>query len=151
MVSEVLIRLASVSEQKALEALQLRASLENPGDREALIANPDAVKIPIEQIANCQVFVAEDAGSIRGFAAILPREDGDFELDALFVEPGFWRRGYGRKLIEHCADVARARGSAAIHVIANPHAENFYQVCGFEMYGTTETQFGVGWLMRRAL
>jgi N-acetylglutamate synthase-like GNAT family acetyltransferase len=151
MTSDVTLRTALVSEQKALEALQLRASLNNTGDREALLAHPDAIELPVEQLASGQVFVAEDEGAIRGFAAILPRDDGDAELDALFVEPGLWRRGYGRKLIERCGHAARALGSHAIYVIANPHAEGFYVACGFEMYGTTQTQFGIGWLMRKPL
>ena len=48
-----------MAEQKALEALQLRASLTNDGDREALLANPDAIKIPLEQIAAGRVFVSK--------------------------------------------------------------------------------------------
>ena len=145
------LRTAVVSEQKALEELQRRASLNNPGDREAILAHPEAIQLPVEQLAGGQVFVVEDEGMVRGFAAIIPRDGGDSELDALFVEPGEWRRGYGRKLIEHCGHAARALGSRAIYVIANPHAEGFYTACGFERYGTTETQFGVGWLMRKAL
>ena len=151
MTEDITIRTALVSEQQALEALQWRASLNNPGDRDALLANPDAIRVPVEQIAGGQVFVVEDAGSIRGFAAILPRQDGNAELDALFVEPQTWRRGYGRKLVDHCCHAARAHGAHALCVVANPHAEGFYLACGFEMAGTTQTQFGIGWLMRKPL
>jgi N-acetylglutamate synthase-like GNAT family acetyltransferase len=145
------IRLAVPSERRALEALQMRASLSNPGDREALLAHPDAIDLPLEQIAAGHVFVLEDAGSIQGFAAILPRGDGNVELDALFVEPDTRRRGYGRLLVDYCATMARERGAAAIHVVGNPHAEAFYAACGFELVGTTETRFGLGLLMRRLL
>ena len=62
-----MIQSALISERKALEALQLRASLSNPGDREALLANPDAIDVPIEQIAAGQVFVADVTGSLGGF------------------------------------------------------------------------------------
>jgi hypothetical protein len=54
-----LIRRAVASEQKELEDLQLRASLTNPGDRDALLANPDAIELPLAQIAAGGVFVAE--------------------------------------------------------------------------------------------
>jgi GNAT superfamily N-acetyltransferase len=80
--------------------LQWRASLNNPGDRDALLAHPDAINLPVDQIEDGGVFVAEELGSIQGFAAIVPREDGDIELDALFVEPTSWRRGIGRALLE---------------------------------------------------
>jgi N-acetylglutamate synthase-like GNAT family acetyltransferase len=147
----VLIRLARVSEQKELEALQWRASLRNAGDREALLANADAIEIPIEQIAHGQVFVAEAAGLIVGVAALLPRQDGGSELEALFVEPDKWRHGLGRKLIDHCIEAARTNGSGALHVIGNPHAEGFYLACGFELLGSTQTRFGTGLLLRKIL
>lgn len=73
----------------------------------------------------------------------MPREDGDSELDALFVEPDRWQQGIGRALVDHCANVARTRGSAALHVIGNPHAQRFYGACGFELTGTVQTRFGV--------
>jgi GNAT superfamily N-acetyltransferase len=40
---DVFIRLARPDEQKILESLQRLASLDNPGDRDALLANPDAI------------------------------------------------------------------------------------------------------------
>jgi GNAT superfamily N-acetyltransferase len=69
----------------------------------------------------------------------------------LFVEPRMQRRGIGRSLIEHCAQVARERGSSALHVVGNPHARNFYAACGFEVIGTTETRFGQGLLMQKTV
>jgi len=151
MPNEVIVRPAVASEQKELEALQWRASLNNPGDREALLAHPDAIELPLDQIRDGGVFVAEVAGSMRGFAAILPRNNGDFDLDALFVEPSAWRQGIGRALIEHCAAAARTAGAESLHVVGNPHAEGFYSSCGFEMLGTKQMRFGVGLLMKRVL
>jgi len=147
----VQIRLALASERRALELLQTRASLANAGDREALLAHPDAIHLPPEQIDAGQVFVLEAAGAIKGFATILPRDDGDAELDALFVEPDTRRQGFGRALVDYCATTARGRGAAAIHVVGNPHAEAFYRACSFELVGTVDTRFGAGLLMRRAL
>jgi len=143
------MRTAVAVDQKALEALQWRASLNNPGDREALLANPDAIALPLQQIESGNVFIAEVAGSIKGFAAILPREDGNSELDALFVEPELWRQGIGRHLVEYCCTAARDSGATDLHVVGNPHAEGFYVACGFETLGTKKMRFGVGLLMKR--
>ncbi len=145
------IRTAIPAEREALEALQRRASLANEGDREALERHPDAIDLPVQQIAAGGVFVAEDSGTLVGFSAILPREDGDTELDALFVEPGIQRRGVGRLLVEHCAKAARLAGSSALHVVGNPHAKQFYLACGFDIVGTFQTRFGPGLLLRKAL
>lgn len=142
------IRRANISEQRELEDLQLRASLTNAGDRDALLAHPDAIEVPLAQITAGSVFVAEWNGAIVGFAAVERRADGESELDALFVDPNVRRRGIGRLLIEHCAGVARTRESVALNVVANPHAQDFYTACGFNMIGTSETRFGPALLMR---
>jgi len=147
----VRIRPAVAAEHSALEAVQRRASLNNPGDREAILANPDAIDLPPEQIAAGHVFVAEDDGGIAGFAALVPRGDLEMDLDALFVEPHRWRQGVGRLLIEYCVEFMRRQGMTALHVIGNPHAEKFYRACGFEMAGTVATRFGDGLLFRKAL
>ncbi|WP_245632171.1 GNAT family N-acetyltransferase [Edaphobacter aggregans] len=147
--SSFVIRCAAISEQKELEALQWRASLTNAGDRDALLAHPDAIELSIDQIAAGTVFVSERNGSIVGFAALLPGADGDVELDALFVDPEVRRCGVGRSLVDHCVQIARMQGFSALCVIGNPHAHDFYSACGFNIVGTTETRFGPGLLMRK--
>ena len=144
----ITIRTARADELESLEALQLRASLANPGDRAAIVAHPDAIAIPPGQIADGQVFVAEDDGTLLGFSAVLDRPDGQTELDGLFVEPRLWRAGVGRLLVERAKDYGRDRSASWLHVIGNPHAEGFYQACGFVTYGSHETEFGPGLLMR---
>jgi GNAT superfamily N-acetyltransferase len=146
-----MIRPAIPAERQALEALQLRASMGNERDREALLLHPDAIELPVEQIIAGGVFVLEQEGAVVGFSAILPREDGDTELDALFVEPRIQRRGVGKRLVEHCAEIARSKGSTTLHVIGNPHAEQFYLACGFSIIGSFDTRFGPGLLMRLPL
>jgi N-acetylglutamate synthase-like GNAT family acetyltransferase len=145
----VKMRAALVSERGFLEALQWRASLKNPGDRDALLRNRDAIQLPLEQITGGGVFVAEVVETVVAFAAILSRDDGDTEVDALFVEPELWQRGIGRSLVEHCCSVAKAAGAKSLHVIGNPQAEAFYDSCGFTRFGTKATRFGVGLLMKR--
>ena len=145
------IRLAVENEKVALEALQLRASLANDGDREVLLENPDAINLPLEQIKNGQTLVAERGGIIVGFTVTLPRDDGDAELDGLFVEPDIWRGGIGRALVDACCVHAKGIGALYLNVIGNPHAEGFYVACGFEQYGLHETQFGTGLLMRKGI
>lgn len=151
MTNPLTIRSAVACERAALEALQRRAALSNAGDREALLANPDAIELPPEQIAAGQVFVAERDGAIVGFACVLPRADNAAELDGLFVERNVWRQGIGRLLVDHGCAFARAHGAAALHVVGNIHAEGFYTACGFERIGTQMTRFGVGLLLRKRL
>jgi GNAT superfamily N-acetyltransferase len=151
MIEPLGIRAAAAAERHELEELQRRASLNNPGDREALLANPDAIDLPLAQIVAGQVFVAERRGRIVGFASVLDRSDGDTELDGLFVEPACWRTGVGGALVDRCAAYGRERQAAAIHVIGNPHALAFYRACGFAEVGIHRTRFGTGIVMTLSL
>jgi GNAT superfamily N-acetyltransferase len=146
-----IIHRAVVSEQTELEASQLRASLTNVGDHESLLSHPDAIELPLQQIAADGVFVSELNGKIVGFAARLPRPNGRAELDALFVDPRIRRCGIGRSLVEHCAQIARKQGYASLCSIGNHHAYEFYRVCVFDLTGKTETRLRIGLLMRKIL
>jgi GNAT superfamily N-acetyltransferase len=137
------LRLARSDEHGPLEDLQRRASLELPEYRDQLRANPDAIHLPPAQIANGQVIVAELDGSVAGFAAVVGGE-----LDGLFVEPGLWRRGIGRALVDVATHDARSRG-LALTVIANPGARLFYERCGFVVEGEAHTRFGPALRMSR--
>jgi GNAT superfamily N-acetyltransferase len=139
----ITLRLAKPEEHEELEDLQRRASLELPEYRDDLLANPDAIHLPPAQIANGQVIVADFAGEIAGFAAIVGGE-----LDGLFVEPDLWGGGIGRALIQAAAHQARLRG-LSLTVIANPSARGFYESCGFTVEGEEQTRFGPGLRMSR--
>lgn len=148
---KISIRFAQESEKMILEELQRRASLNNIGDREAILENPGAISLPLEQIIAGQVFVAERDNAIVGFAAVLPRTDGGLELDGLFVEPNIWKSGVGRALVEYCSNFGVSLGVKTLHVVGNPHAEGFYAACGFKVTGKHKTQFGIGLLMEKEL
>lgn len=139
----ITLRLAKPQEHQALEELQRRASLELPDYREQLLANPDAIHLPPAQIANGQVIVAEFAGEIAGFVAVVGSE-----LDGLFVEPEMWGGGIGRALINAAAHQARLKG-LTLSVLANPSARGFYESCGFSVEGEEPTRFGPGLRMSR--
>ena len=126
-----------------LEALQRRASLANEEHRAALEANPDAIELPLDQLEQGQVLVAELDGRIAGFAAIVGSE-----LDGLFVEPDLWRQGVGSALVGEAVHDARRRG-VTLTVIANPVAKSFYESCGFVVEADVQTLFGPALRMSR--
>jgi len=114
-----------------------------------LLANPDAIQLPNAHIAAGRVHVAMRKGKIVGFSVVLPRDDGDADLDGLFVEPRHQRSGIGRALVAQAGRYARDLGASALHVIGNPHAGAFYRKLGFRITGVTETRFGPGLRMER--
>jgi len=151
MPADILIRTAGINEKRALEQLQLRASLANDGDRDHILANPGIISIPEEQIRSGNVFLAERDRSLLGFAALQQDGLGNLELDGMFVEPTLWRSGVGRRLVEHCVSQARHMGATELALIANPHALTFYRKCRFEERGSVTTLFGPAIRMARCL
>jgi GNAT superfamily N-acetyltransferase len=135
------MRPARLDEREALEDLQLQASLMWLDDRANLLANLDAIDLPVDQIADGNVYVIEDGGDIMGFGVVLPRADGQAELDGVFVRPDVWGEGYGRLLLEHGANLAHGWGAERLHVVANDQALGFYERCGFVRDGVTQTRF----------
>ena len=119
--------------------------------REALLARPDAIELPLEQIERGRAYVAERRGEVAGFSVVLPRQDGDADLDGLFVEPVMWKRGIGRRLIQEAQCLAASEGAKSLYVVANPRARGFYAACAFELIGQNDTRFGVGLTMRKRL
>lgn len=143
------IRAARSDERARLEDLQRRASLIWEDYREQLLARPDAIHLPQEHVE--MAFVAEREGKLLGFGLVLPLDDGDAELDGLFVDPDAWGQAIGRALVEAAAERAREQGATTLRVIANPRAVDFYTACGFQEQGSASTEFGPAPLMRRSL
>jgi GNAT superfamily N-acetyltransferase len=141
MIASPEVRPAYVAECGALEALKEYS--------DALLAHPDAIELPIEHIA--RTIVAELDDKAVGFAVVLPRRDGEADLDGLFVEPANWRTGIGTRLIRAAESFAAAEGADFLYVVGNPRAEGFYAACGFELIGREATRFGVGLTMRKAI
>lgn len=145
------IRFARVTERAALIELQRRASLVWDEYRDLLLANPDAIDIPVEQFRKRQVRVAWSGDRPIGFSAVTAFDAEICELDGLFVEPAHWRQGTGRALVEDAARLARRRKFRRMEVTANPRAEEFYMKQDFIKYTVTEIRFGSASRMRRIL
>jgi GNAT superfamily N-acetyltransferase len=134
-----------------LEALQLRASIVWDEYRDLILAHPDAIELPLQQILGGRVCIAERDGKIVGFSVVLSRDDGEVELDGLFVDPAAWRNGIGMFLVREAEHWAALDGANALHVTANARAEPFYVACGFAFAGEAQTRFGAARTMKKAL
>ena len=151
MPAEPTIRPAAPAERRALEALQRRASLAWEEHRGQLLAHPEAIDLPLGHLTDGRTRVAERDGAVVGFCVVLPRGDGDAELDGLFVEPPAWRSGIGAHLVLEAERIAIRDGAPFLWVVAGPHVEDFYRRCGFARIGEEKTQFGRAVTMRKAL
>ena len=134
-----------------LEDLQRLASLALDDYREALLAHPDAIVLPAEDIAAGRVYVAETGGEPSGLLVLVPADSGEVEIDGLFVRPDAWRHGIGRALLTRARAIAEQERAPALVVVASPSAQEFYSASGFVLTGVTQTRFGEALTMRLAL
>jgi GNAT superfamily N-acetyltransferase len=141
------IRGARPDESGVLTELQRRSSLVWDDTREALLAHPEVIAVPVELLAS--VRVAEEDGHPVGFSAVIPGNGGAAELDGLFVEPDLMRGGVGRALVDDAVGLLRAAGVTRLEVTANLNALGFYEKVGFIAVGPVETQFTPGLRMYR--
>jgi GNAT superfamily N-acetyltransferase len=145
----VTIRTAVFSDLEFLRGLFRRASLSNEGDRQPLLAHPDSLVLSDEGIRQGRTRVAvEPGGEIVGFASWIICGDA-MELEDLFVEPQWMRRGIGRALVLDAMDIAREQRFDRLAVTANPHAQAFYESAGFTADHAVETEFYPGQRMHR--
>lgn len=128
------------------------ASMTGERDRAWLLAHPDAIEVPAEAIDDGRARVAVDpAGRRLGFSVVLAIAGRACELDGLFVDPRFMRRGVGSALVRDVAARARAQGAERIDVIANDNALAFYEHMGFRGSEWVPTRHRPGLRMSLAL
>lgn len=152
MVSPVELRIATDVDLPQLSAVFRRASLSNDGDRVALRAHPDALRFTGAGIAAGRTWVAvTDAGEITGFATWRPVDSELAELEDLFVEPAWMRRGVATLLVEKLRVLLGRSDFTRLEVTANPHANAFYRSVGFAPVGIIDTEFGAGTRMELPL
>ena len=136
-----MIRLGTPADLAAASSVYRRASLSNEGDRDNLLAHPEFLILGPEGLAEGRTHVAEQDGTVVGFAT-WAEADGTVDLEDLFVDPDYRRRGIASELVRRIAEVLRARGVQRLEVTANPHAMEFYRSAGFTDCGTADTDFG---------
>jgi len=139
------VRDAAPGDEPTLARLFRRASLSNPGDRAALLAHPDALDLPEDLVNRGRTRVAMlPYGTVVGFASTRPTHEGVLELDDLFVDPDWMRRGVARELVLRLVAEASHDRAWRLEVTANPHALDFYQAVGFVIDGRADTEFASG-------
>jgi GNAT superfamily N-acetyltransferase len=140
--NDSMIRLGTPSDLDRVTEVYRDASLSNPGDRERLLAHPEYLVLEPDGLTEGRTHVAEENGSVVGFATWAETDGGSMELEDLFVDPPWMRRGIATALVNTIADVLRSRGTDTLEVTASPDALGFYRSVGFIDVGVAETSFG---------
>jgi GNAT superfamily N-acetyltransferase len=157
-----MIRLGVPADLVAVTGVFRSASLSNARDRDQLLAHPEYLEMGPEGLAEGRTYVAEEDGALVGFATWAAIDgtaenagaavtESAAELEDLFVDPAWMRRGIATALVNRIAVVLRARGAQRLELTASPDALGFYRAAGFTDGGVAETAFGRAPRMVRTL
>ncbi|MDQ1643895.1 MAG: hypothetical protein QOJ50_79 [Cryptosporangiaceae bacterium] len=149
----VRIRRATPADLAAVQRIYRASALSNEGDRALMLSHPEVLVFAPDAVLEGRTRIAVDPeGTILGFASTAARaatvDAHTVELEDLFVDPQYMRRGVARRLVEDIVDLARAADAGGIEVTANPHAMAFYESVGFRPAGVAQTRFGPAPRMR---
>lgn len=135
------IRQAVSADMDAVKEVFRTSALSNEGNRDNLLAHPEALEFTDLSVVEGRTRVAIDGDRVVGFAtyAVGSRM---LDLDDLFVHPDWMGRGVGRALLADVIAIARGRGITRVEVTANEHALGFYQKAGFVYDRNVYTRFG---------
>ena len=136
------IRDAGLADLAALREVYRRAALSNEGDLPIFDQHPEYLVLSEDEVAGGRTRAVLDGDRIVGFA-IVRAEPQHLELDALFTDPDWMRRGIALALVTDAVAHARAAGIGAIEVTGNEHAAAFYAAVDFVPIGTVDTPGGV--------
>ena len=152
---DALFRRAVANDAQAITRLAL-ASKRMWGYSESFMAvvTPALTTTAAELERPCEhVEVLEAGGSLLGFYRLRRLTELAF-LDDLFVDPAAVGRGYGRRLFQRAAEVARGWGYGVMEFESDPFAERFYLALGAERVAMSPSSLVPGRslpLMRYAL
>jgi GNAT superfamily N-acetyltransferase len=142
------IRTAVAADLPALRRVFRAASLSNAGDAPMLLARPEFLIFNGEGVAAGRTLVAivgpKGKERVIGFATVVAGEDDGLELEDLFVDPNWHRRGVARLLVRQVVSTARDAGHRRLWVTGNPHALAFYLAVGFVQVDQLSTPLGIG-------
>jgi GNAT superfamily N-acetyltransferase len=128
-----------------LQRVYRAASLSNAGDAPALLDRPELLVFADDGVVEGRTRVAVAGphanGRVVGFVTLCAGADGP-ELEDLFVDPGWRRRGVGRRLVSDVVEAVRQTGDRYLWVTGNPHAMDFYLAVGFVETGRVATELG---------
>lgn len=105
---------------------------------------PETAAPPPESISQDNTLVCVEDGRVVGLVNFGQGRDADgYELRSIYVLPGYWRKGVGRRLFTAAAEVIEAAGNAGFYLWVltdNARARRFYESMGMQPVGRRVTE-----------
>ena len=91
--------------------------------------------------STCDIFVATDGEAVIGFSQLNPSM---YEIEAVYVDPAYGRRGVGKRLLARAEEAARARGLRELRLAASLNAVPFYKDSGYTAHAQAKYRLSSG-------
>ncbi|MGK4568312.1 GNAT family N-acetyltransferase [Flavobacterium sp. 3HN19-14] len=91
-------------------------------------------------ITNNKVFKVFNNEIYLGFFAIQVLENGDAEIDHLWLKPEYMRQNFGQEIFMHIMNYLSSEGYEKAKLIAEPNAIGFYQKMGGKVTGKFQSK-----------
>ena len=134
----VVTRVAQPADFERLRELTFESKAHWGYDHDLVRDWADGLEFP----TGCERWVAEENGTIVGWAGITSPEGGVAVLDHLWVDPAAMRSGLGTRLFRLAADRARELGAERLEWSAEPNAVGFYEKVGGRKLRDHVTEWG---------
>jgi N-acetylglutamate synthase-like GNAT family acetyltransferase len=131
----MLIRLAVNEDIPVLNEISWAAKASWGYSDELLELWRDLITLQPQNLQDYTVLVAENEGHILGFGAISFHENYTAEIEHLWVAPAHMRQGVGKELMSALLAEAKKKQITTIKILADPHAQPFYEKCGAKKIG----------------
>lgn len=86
-------------------------------------------------LSKSETYLINENDKIIGFYSFSTNDNGDLELDNLFLHPDVIGVGKGKELWQLCIKTARQQGAKTFVLWSDPHAEGFYFKMGCQKIG----------------
>jgi GNAT superfamily N-acetyltransferase len=136
---ELTLRIATRADLPELCALALSAKASWGYPAEWLALWSEDLRYDERTLAEQCVLVAELDGARRGVCSFSSR-GVDADLEGLWIDPTWVRRGLGRALLQEAMRRAERSGALQLHIDSEPRAEGFYLRMGARRVGTVPSR-----------
>jgi GNAT superfamily N-acetyltransferase len=135
-----IIRTAQACEASVLTDLARRSKAHWGYDETFMAACMAELTVDQADVRGGMAFVLDLESSLAGFYLLERVRDREIELAALFVEPRWIGRGYGRLLLQHASARSHELGFVSLVIAADPHAAPFYEAMGGVRVGSRASE-----------
>jgi len=136
-----MIRLAKENDLEQISQLALASKAYWGYSKEFMEACIDELTYSKEMTEKSEYifYVKESNNTIAGFYLLRQLDNNEVELEALFLDPKFMRKGFGKELLNHAKTQAIGLGLKSMFIQSDPYAQEFYEHSGAKLISKKES------------